>query len=451
MTGRRILAILGLGLGTFLGQATGADAQSVAVVSAAPSPPEAGAAALAKGVSLPLLVRLGAARSPTVKAARADWQAAIETYPQATALPDPMVRYDYFAESVETRVGPQEHRFGISLPFPFPGTLAAKGRVVLEDVAITRIAYDKALRDLIVDLKLSFYELAYLEGAIEITRQNQGLLDHILRLANTRHAEDKAKLTDVLRAQSQTAQLGYDQILLRELREVEAAKLKAWLDLPSSTPLGPSKPAWREAGEVEAPLVERQALANRQELLMAEHMVRKTDAAAKVAKLKARPVFSLNAMTIATGDSVMPSSDSGKDPVMVGIGMSVPWWGSKNRGRVREAQRRHEAARYRQLALENQTKAAVQRLYFRLENARRLVELYEKSLIPQAEQAMQAAEVWSQKNGNDLAGFLETQSVRLNFNLARLRALTDYHQYQARLERLAGGRLDQAESPGDDE
>jgi hypothetical protein len=40
-----------------------------------------------------------------------------------------------------------------------------------------------------------------------------------------------------------------------------------------------------------------------------------------------------------------------------------------------------------------------------------------------------------------VSGLLETQSVWLNFNLARLRALVDHQQYVARLERLVGGKL----------
>ena len=41
-----------------------------------------------------------------------------------------------------------------------------------------------------------------------------------------------------------------------------------------------------------------------------------------------------------------------------------------------------------------------------------------------------------------LQEFLETQSVWLNFNLARLRAIADYQQNVARLEKLVGGKID---------
>ena len=61
----------------------------------------------AETLELPSLIRVAVERNPKVSAAKAQWQATIEQYPQVTALPDPMFMYGYFLRSVETRVGPQ--------------------------------------------------------------------------------------------------------------------------------------------------------------------------------------------------------------------------------------------------------------------------------------------------------------------------------------------------------
>ena len=45
----------------------------------------------AETLELPNLIRVAVARSPRVRTAKARWQATIEQYPQATALPDPDV------------------------------------------------------------------------------------------------------------------------------------------------------------------------------------------------------------------------------------------------------------------------------------------------------------------------------------------------------------------------
>ena len=404
--------------------------------------------ALATGIDLPTLIRLAVERNPKLKAARANWQATIERYPQVTALPDPMLMYSYFARSVETRVGPQRHRLGFSQSFPYPGTLDAVGRVTLKEIEIQRVKYEQVVRDLIVDLKLAYHELAYLQRAWQITEQNQKLLDHILKIANTRYASGEATLNDVLKAQSQLVQLSYDLILVRELEEVEKGNINALLSVSSTIYLGPPAPIAYTVLDIPVADLERQALARRQELQIADLMIQKAAEAIKLAELKTKPMFKLELMTVETGDALMPHAlDSGKNPISMGVGISIPWSSSKNRSQIRESELNRSAAVENKRLMEDLMLANLKRLYFRLENARRLVDLYENSLIPQAEQAMEVAETWHQEGTKSIAGLLETQSVWLNFNLARLRAITDYQQNLAQLERIVGGRILEEEEP----
>ena len=398
--------------------------------------------AFTTGIDLPTLIRIAVERNPKLKVARANWGATIERYPQVTALPDAMLMYNYFVRSVETRVGPQRHRLGFSQAFPYPGTLDAAGRVTLKEIEIERVKYEQVVRDLIVDLKLSYHELAYLQRAKQVTEQNQQLLGQILKIANTRYASGEATLNDVLKAQSQLAQLSYDLILLRELEEVEKSELKRVLSVPSRTPLGPPAPVAYTPLNIPLVDLETKALAGRQELQIADLMIQKAAEAIVLAKLKTKPTFKLDLMTVETGGALMPDTlDSGKNPLSIGVGISIPWSSSKNRSRVQETELRRSAALESKRSIEDQTLANLRKVTFRLENARRLVELYEDSLIPQAESAIEVAETWHQEGIKSIVGFLETQSVWLNFNLARLRAITDYQENLARLERLVGGSI----------
>ena len=49
-----------------------------------------------------------------LEVARQAHRAAAERIPQARSWPDPVLSYGYFAEEVETALGPQEHRIGLS-------------------------------------------------------------------------------------------------------------------------------------------------------------------------------------------------------------------------------------------------------------------------------------------------------------------------------------------------
>ena len=396
----------------------------------------------AETLELPSLIRVAVERNPKVSAAKARWQATIEQYPQVTALPDPMFMYGYFLRNVETRVGPQRHRVSFSQAFPYPGTLDAAGEVVKKAIEIERVKHEQVIRDLIVELKLSYHELAYLQRAVELTRQNHELVASILTIATARYAEGKATLNDVLKAQSQLAQLEYDFILLEELQRVEHANINGILSVPSATSLGATVPVAYEPLDVALADVEKQALAKRQELRIAALTIEKATERIALAELQTKPMLKFDLMTIETGEALMlDAPGSGKNPFSIGFGVTIPWSSLKNSSKVREAQQNHEVVTANKRVLEDETKVALQKVYFRLENARRLVELYETTLIPQAGAAIEVAETWHQEGPKSITGFLETQSVWLNFNLARLRAIADYQQNVARLEKLVGGKI----------
>ena len=402
----------------------------------------------AETLELPNLIRIAVDRNPKVKAAKARWQATIEQYPQVTALPDPMFMYGYFLRSVETRVGPQRHRISFSQAFPYPGTLDAAGAVVKKAVEIERVKHEQVIRDLIVELKLSYHELAYLQRAVELTRQNHQLIASILAIATTRYAEGKAILNDVLKAQSQLAQLEYDLVLLAELQRVEHANINGILSVPSTTLLGATVPVAYEPLDVVLADIEKQALSKRQELRIAALTIEKATKGIALAELQTKPMLKFDLMTVETGEALMfDAPGSGKNPFSIGFGVTIPWSSLKNSSKVRQAQQNHESVTANKRVLEDETKVALQKIYFRLENARRLVELYETTLIPQAGAAIEIAETWHQEGPKSIAGFLETQSVWLNFNLARLRAIADYQQNLARLEKLVGGKIDDSHNP----
>ena len=398
---------------------------------------------LSNQIDLPTLIQLAYENNPRIKAARTEWQATVEKFPQVTSLPDPMLMYGYFLRSIETRVGPQRHRFGFSQSFPYPGTLDAAGEVLLKQIQIQEKKYEQTVRDIIVEIKLSYHELAYLEQAVQIVLQNQELLDHIVKITSTRYAQNEATFSDLMKAQSQQAQLSYDLILLRELQEVEQANIRALPDLPPDTALGPPIPLPYVTVDASLDELYQRTLSQRQELQIAELMSQKAEKAIQLAKMKNKPMFKLDLMTIETGEALMmDAQDSGKNPWIISLGLSVPLWGAKNSSRVREAELNQQSAVENKQWMEAQVLAMLKKIYFRLENARRLVELYENSLIPQAEKAIEISETWHQEGKpKSIAGLLETQSVWLNFNLARARAIADYLQNLAKLEKLIGGSL----------
>ncbi len=390
------------------------------------------------------LISLAFKNNPRLKAAKLKWEAVIEKYPQATAYEDPVLRYSYFIEGVETRVGPQEQKFSLSQKIPFPGKLSLKGDIISREAQIAKLEFEKQSRNLIVELKDAYYELYYITKAIEITRQNKELAEHLSKIASTDYAVNGTTLNDVFKAQSQLAQLSYDLILLVELRETEITRINSILNRPPEAALGDPKEVSYIPFKYSLDELYKLASANQQELLASDLEIEKREKALSLAKMEYLPNFNLGFSYIEVGEAetdILPE-DSGQDAYSVDVGISVPLWFGKNNSRVAEARLEREAAGYEKKEQENKTFKNIKTLYFKLQNSVRLIQLYQESLIPQAEQSMETAETWYKEKRGSFSGLLEVQSVWLNFNLAHKRALSDYYQRIAQLEKLVGVSLE---------
>ena len=53
------------------------------------------------------------ARSPELRASFERWRAATMRISRARRIPEPVIKYSYFVRSVETRVGPQNHKLSL--------------------------------------------------------------------------------------------------------------------------------------------------------------------------------------------------------------------------------------------------------------------------------------------------------------------------------------------------
>ncbi|GAB4256131.1 TolC family protein [Deferrisoma sp.] len=414
-----------------------------AQVAAAAGAPEDLEARLRSGPSVGDLVAYAYRANPKIEAARQRWRSVIERYRVTTAYPDPQVMVTYFPRPIETRLGPQDWNAVLSQMIPFPGKLSKAGEVVEADARIARLELDKAVRDVIVALRESVYELAYIRRAKQVVAANRDLLDHLRKVAETSHAEDRAAFVDVAKAQSQRAQLEYDALLLEELEATERARLNALLNRPSDAELGPLPDEPVEPLAYTLDEIHRLAAERQEEIRIAEAKVEKARARMDLARYENLPNFMVGLFYAGIGDPDVPMEpdDAGRDAVGVQFGLTIPLWLGKNAGRTGAARAEMERARALKTARINDTDAMIRSLYFRLKNAERLVTLYRDELLPQAAQSLEVAETWFREGEGSFSDFIETQSVFYNFQLSLARAEADYGKFLARLERLTATSL----------
>ncbi|MFQ5498216.1 MAG: TolC family protein [Candidatus Zixiibacteriota bacterium] len=380
-----------------------------------------------------------AIESPALRRAFYRWRAALEKSGYAGALPDPMLSFHYFIENVETRVGPQEQRLSLKQSFPWFGTLGARREMASQQAQTAYRQYQSAKLKLNYSVKAAYYDYYYLGRDIALTRDNLELLTFWESIARVKYKVALKRHPDIIKAQVELGKLE-DQLLTLQDRVVPAAsRLRALLNLPPTVVL--PIPETIEIDEVvlSSDSVLAAALTHNPDLGAMQHIIAREQAGVSLARKASLPSFTVGADYIATGAAVNPAlSESGKDPWIVGVGVSLPIWFGKNSSKRHEARAKYQAAQYDFSDAKNQLAAYVDKLMFEYADAMRRANLYRDGLVPKAEQALNANYSAYQADETDFLNVLDAQRQLLSFQLSLEKAWADLATCRAEIELVIG-------------
>jgi len=392
--------------------------------------------------SLADYLRYAALNNAGLKAAFEQWKAAIEEVPQARSLPDPRFTYGHFIEEVETRVGPQRNKFGISQMFPWFGKIEARTRAAGATAEAARRRYEAKKLKLFFEVKDAFHEYVYLARAIEIARENLELIEDFEQVALTKYIGAATGHPDVVRAQVELAQLEDRLRTLEGLRALVVARLDAVLNRRSTEP-----PPWPTREQQDAVGIERRRirqllLARNPELQALDFDIESARSRVELAKKKFYPDIGVGVDWIRTDDAFMPGTrDSGKDPVMLTLSLNLPVWRKSYEAAEIQARAIARKTRLEKTQMENTLIARVERVLYDYEDSQRKQRLYGDILIPKAQELIGASESAYQGGTIDFLSLIDAQRTLLNFELLNERAVTDNRQKLAELEMLVGVEL----------
>jgi len=364
--------------------------------------------------------------NPGLEAARWRWQAALERVPQASALADPRMSYSLFARQVETRVGPQRHKLGLSQTLPWFGVRPLRGQAAPAGADAAHQEYALAKLDLFGRVAAAYCEYYYLGRAHSVARQHLLLMDELEGVARSRYAAGSAPHGAVVQAQVELARL-HDRVRsLEARRRPAAAALNASLSRPiDSTLPWPRSPMLPAADFTDAEAAAWLGEANPQ-LARLQHLAGKARIARSLARREAYPDFSVGVEYVETGAPPAPGmTGAGKDPVMATVSVNVPLWRGVYRAAAREAQLEHVAIRSQQRDLANQLQATLRESLFEMRDAERQMRLYRDTLVPLAEQSLQVARQAFESGGDSFLSLVDAQRQLLELQLAYERSLTD--------------------------
>ncbi|MCF7668730.1 MAG: TolC family protein, partial [Verrucomicrobia bacterium] len=176
-------------------------------------------------------VKYALLNNPGIRSAFKEFRAQIQRISQAESLPDPRITYGYFLSSVETRVGPQEHRLSLSQMFPWWGKLELSAEVEKRIAFVKYEEFRAARLDLVNRVKNSYYDLYFTRRKTNIIEENIQLLKGYLSSVLAKYESGSAEYSDVLKVQLEIDNLKDALISNRELISPLVARFNSMLNL----------------------------------------------------------------------------------------------------------------------------------------------------------------------------------------------------------------------------
>ena len=395
---------------------------------------------LKKPVNLDLLLSLAYRRNQGLQSAYSKIEAVLEQYPQAAYLDNVLSQYNAFTRQLNTKVGKPRHKEMVAMKFPFPDMLTLKGNVVTQDVQIMQKSAEIVLRDLITDVRLAYYDYLFVHEALDITRENQELLKQMVQIATAKFRAGMGTYMSILKVQVELSRLSDSILTLEEKRETLAARINALLNRLPDAGLGAPEPV--EDADVTPSLEELYALAieRRQEIQKQKISISKMELMIQMAGKMSTPDASVgnsyfeDRAGLRSGTDKMPMTFMTERTVNPGTSA----WFARDDAYVREVEVKVDAMQQMITNMEDKTRFMVKMHHFGASTALRSVALYENTLLPQAQQALEAAGAAYQAAKVDFLNLLDAQRMLLKFRLAKRQALRDHRQHIAQLEQVVG-------------
>lgn len=379
-------------------------------------------------------LRIAAENNPEIKAAYAEFEAAMQEAPQVKSLPDPMLTMTAFGTMVETRLGPQEARFSVMQMFPWWGTLEARENVATLMAEAKFQSFLNERNELFLEISRQYFALYALEQQLKFQEDDLKILQNYKDLALSRVSAGSGALTDVLQADLMRNESVTGLDLLRLKKESLVVQFNALLNRERTEAVILPEEIEMDLGNAlfDTPVSGNPRLAE------LERMAASAKAREKLAQKEGLPDVGLGVDYVIVGKRMdMAVEDSGRDAIMPMLSVSLPIFRGKYRAARKQAAFMAESYEQRKAGLENRLSAEMEAAVYEAREAKAMLELYER----QVESSEQVLNLLLSSYRNASSNFEEVLRVRqelLKYQLAVAEAEANYLTALARIDYLSG-------------
>jgi outer membrane protein TolC len=403
-------------------------AMLAATAAHAMDPPSAPSGDPAHSAILAELIDAARRQNPQIRAAEARYQAMARRPVQEGTLPDPSIGVRYHNEETDRiTLGESEFsfvEFSAEQEIPFPGKLGLRATMATREAAREAAMRDATVLMVLANVASRYIDIAVADRSLEILAASTDTLRLVAEQSQVSYEVGSVAQQDYLRATLERDALQERVVMLRQRRVSAEAALNALLNRAATEPIATI--AWSDAivgvppyAQLAAEVAERSP-----EVRAAQETILRSDAAVALARREYFPDFAF--MAAYTDKSrLLPEWE-------VGMRVKVPlyFWRRQRAGLAEAQYTRQDAlqtARNVQVTLDSR----LRELSTMADTARRLVDLYGGSLIPQASLTLESARASYSVGKVDFLTMLNAFTALLEYrmryaeelgNLARARA-----------------------------
>ncbi len=385
-------------------------------------------------------------QNPRVQSARKQVEAQANRVPQAASLDNPMLGvngYPFFPAVLQTAGGRSTFNVTASQKLPWFGKLATKARAAEADTNRARAELAAAELEVIEQVKRAYFELYFLQKAIEVTQESRQLLSELVRLADAQYRASLVSQQDVLRAQVEVSIVDNELIRLRQELQSGQARLAALLHVSPDTQLRAIGRLAPQQIPDDLQRLYQRAIVARPELHAQLAAIQRDQHQADLARLQFYPDLDLGAMYggMTTRGAISPNAD-GIGMVNIGANIDVPIYRAKLVAGVRSAEAQAVSSAREYDSMKDRTQQDVKDLFVQARSQQDLLHLLETDIIPKIAETLAASRQAYEVREVDFQQLLDNWREVLRYRITYFRLEAQLRQTISTLERTVGGQLE---------
>ena len=398
----------------------------------------------AEMLTLQKAVGLSLANNQALAVLRSQAEALRAVPAQVGALPDPTLGLNALNLPTDTFNLDQEPmtqmQVSLSQSFPFPGKRGLKREAAeYEASAAAKKVLDQQLQ-VTANVRSAWWQLVYLDRAIETIHQNQNLMRDFVEIAQTKYKVGKGLQQDVLLAQLELSRLLNRLLPLRGMRDISQADLNTLMDSAPNQPISLSS----TTANINLPELPdetdllQQALQARPLLDVKRQRTEAARVRLDLAKKEHYPDFKLGA-AYGFRDATDPTGRELPDLASFRLSINLPIYSGSKQNKAID-QRSSDYFQHKHAFNESlrNIQATVARNYAQYQVSREQVSLYSTAIIPQAQQTVSAMLSAYQVNEVDFLNVLNAQIMLYNAQISYWEALSNAKKSLANLAASVG-------------